>query len=141
MAIKISSGHLAEIRKHGEETYPYECCGLLLGKEQAGVKVLQAVRRVENSREDSRHNRYLIPPQEIVRGERYARENGMDVIGFYHSHPDHPARPSGYDLDHAWPWYSYIIVSIEQGKAADLNSWLMQEDRTGFDQEEIIKEG
>jgi len=141
VAIKISSGHLAEIRKHGEETYPYECCGLLLGKEQAGVKVLQAVRRVENSREDSRHNRYLIPPQEIVRGERYARENGMDVIGFYHSHPDHPARPSGYDLDHAWPWYSYIIVSIEQGKAADLNSWLMQEDRTGFDQEEIIKEG
>jgi proteasome lid subunit RPN8/RPN11 len=135
--IKLKTDHLETIKTHGERTYPYEGCGLLIGRADNGVKNVEAVHPTENARLDSRHNRYLIPPDEIMRLEREARQRGLEVIGFFHSHPDHEARPSGYDLEHAWPWYSYIIVSVKTEQAAEVNSWILRDDRSEFEQEEI----
>ncbi|MGH9944009.1 MAG: Mov34/MPN/PAD-1 family protein [Pyrinomonadaceae bacterium] len=128
-----------EIRRHGEAEYPHECCGLLIGRLGVdGHKGVFEVHPVSNAREESaRHNRSLILPEELMRGERYARERGLEVIGNYHSHPDDRAVPSTFDLEHAWPTWSYIIVSVREGKAVDLRSWEMQADRSRFDEEEI----
>ncbi|HXG68542.1 MAG TPA: M67 family metallopeptidase [Blastocatellia bacterium] len=140
MAIRVKDEHLDRIRKHGEQTYPHECCGFLLGANDNGVNLLREVYPAENERQDSRHNRYLITPEQWKRADDYARSQGLGIIGYYHSHPDHPAAPSGYDLDHScWPGESYIIVSVEQGKAAALNSFT-KPDYTKFEQEEIIVE-
>lgn len=132
---------LKSIAAHGEAEYPHECCGILLGKLLPdGQKTLEALIPVSNARDaEHRHNRFLITPEELLQGELQARKRGLDVVGFYHSHPDHPAVPSGYDLDHAWPTYSYIIVSVNQAKAGDLFSWELESDRTHFNSE-ILKE-
>lgn len=138
--ITLASHLLDEIKKHGEREYPHECCGLLIGKlsNETGAKMLIEVWPVSNAREEAaRHHRSLIMPQELLRGERYARARNLEVIGNYHSHPDHPAIPSGYDLEHAWPVWSYIIVSVQQGEAAEVRSWVMQNDRSRFDGEEM----
>ena len=87
---------------------------------------------------ETRHNRYLIPPEEILQGELEAEERGLDVIGYFHSHPDHPARPSEFDRDHAWPWYSYLIISVIDGKAGDSRAWQLREDRSGFAEETLV---
>jgi proteasome lid subunit RPN8/RPN11 len=138
MAIKVKQEHLDQIRRHGEETYPHECCGFLVGRNEEGVNELCEVYRAENEREDSKHNRYLITPDQYRRADKQARNSGLGIIGYYHSHPDHPAWPSGFDLDHScWPGESYVIVSIEQGKAAALNSFT-KPDYTRFEQEEIV---
>ena len=138
MSIKIKDEHRRVIEAHGERTYPHECCGLMLGRIIDGIKVIEEVETVENARLDSPRNRYLIPPDEVLKGDRYARERGLDIIGFYHSHPDVATRPSEFDRKHAWPWYSYVIVSIREGRAAELYSWLLRDDRSQFDREEII---
>ena len=143
--IELSPGDLARIRAHGEATYPEECCGILVGSSEktAGedpAPLARVVRLVgaENEREDeSRHNRYLIPPEVILRTEREARAEGLDVVGYYHSHPDHPSRPSDFDRDHAWPGYSYLIVSVREGRARDERSWRLSNDRSRFDEEPI----
>jgi len=137
--IALSEQHLGEIRVHGERDYPFECCGLLLGSfAQNGRKVVQETYPISNAREEeAKRNRFLIQPEELLQGERYAREKGIDIIGFYHSHPDSPAVPSQYDLDHAWPTYSYIIVSVSSVRADDLRSWEMEVDRSRFNTEEI----
>ena len=129
-----------EIRRHGEREYPHECCGLLVGRvEEDGRKVVVEIYPVSNAREqEARHNRSLITPDEYRRGDKYARERRLDVIGNYHSHPDHPAVPSQFDLEHAWPTWSYVIVSVLEGRAADVRSWEMQDDRARFNQEEIL---
>ncbi|HZS46535.1 MAG TPA: M67 family metallopeptidase [Blastocatellia bacterium] len=139
--IKVTRELLDRIRQHGEQSYPYECCGLLLGKMIEGTKELADLLPIANSREDeARHNRYLISPGEFLKAQRTARSRGLDIIGCYHSHPDHPARPSGFDLDHAtFPWDSFIITAVERGKAIDLNSFVMVEDRSRFDSEEIVE--
>jgi proteasome lid subunit RPN8/RPN11 len=93
-----------------------------------------------NSREDSRRNRYLISPRELLAADRDAQKRGLDILGIYHSHPDHPARPSEYDREHALPWYSYIIVSVNRGVAGDLASWNLRDDRSAFDREELSGE-
>lgn len=140
MAIRVKKEHLDQIRQHGERTYPHECCGFLLGVIEDGVNVLRETYAAENEREDSRHNRYLITPQQYKRADAYARERKLGIVGYYHSHPDHPAAPSGYDLDHScWPGESYIIVSIVHGKASALNSFT-KPDYTRFEQEEILTE-
>ena len=140
MAIIVNSQHLDQIRKHGEQTYPHECCGFLLGERDGSTNHLREVYPAENERQDSRHNRYLITPEQSKRADSYARSRKLGVIGYYHSHPDHPAAPSGYDLDHScWPGESYIIVSIEKGKVAALNSFT-KPDYTQFEQEEIVVE-
>ena len=139
--IALDDKHLMEIRAHGERDYPHECCGLLIGRfEESGRKTVVETYPISNAREEeAKRNRFLIRPEELMRGERHARERGFDVIGFYHSHPDHPAQPSEYDLEHAWPTYSYIIVSVRDGSATDLLSWVMKTDRSQFDSEEILK--
>jgi proteasome lid subunit RPN8/RPN11 len=138
VAIRVVSNHLDEIRRHGEQTYPHECCGFLLGRREGDTNVLSEVHAAENERTESRETRYLISPQQYKRADDYARSRGLGVIGYYHSHPDHPAAPSGYDLDHScWPGESYIIVAVEQGKSAALNSFT-KPDYTSFEQEEIL---
>jgi proteasome lid subunit RPN8/RPN11 len=124
---------------HGERDYPHECCGLLLGSFSTnGLKAITEVYPISNAREEqAKRNRFLIRPEELMRGERYAQQQGIEVVGFYHSHPDHPAVPSGYDLDHAWPMFSYIVVSVIAGAAQDLRSWEMEPDRSRFNEEEI----
>ena len=137
--IKLDPTHLSEISQHGEQDYPYECCGLLIGKFGDGkVKTVHESFPISNAREESaKRNRFLIRPDELLRGERYAREKQLEVIGFYHSHPEAPAVPSQYDLEHAWPTYSYIIVSVKSGQAGDLFSYEQLEDRSRFEKEEL----
>jgi len=138
--IALGQQHLNEIREHGERDYPFECCGLLIGRfEPAGRKVVLETYPISNAREEeAKRNRFLIRPEELLRGERHAREKNLDVVGFYHSHPDSPAAPSQYDLEHAWPTYSYIIVSVNDERAEDLWSWEMESDRSRFNKEEIV---
>ena len=137
--IALSRHQEEEIRRHGEAEYPHECCGLLIGRfDDDGHKRVVEIYPVSNAREeDARRNRSLILPDEYVRGERHARQLGLDVVGNYHSHPDHPAAPSQFDLEHAWPTWSYLIVSVHEGRARDLRSWEMRADRSRFDEEEI----
>ena len=137
--IHLAGNQRNEIAAHGERDYPYECCGLLLGSFAAGgVKAISEIYPISNAREEqAKRNRFLIRPEELMRGERYAEIRGLDVVGFYHSHPDHPAVPSQYDLEHAWPLYSYIVISVSVGAAQDLRSWEMESDRSRFVEEKI----
>lgn len=137
--IQLATHHRNEIAAHGERDYPHECCGLLLGSFALnGLKTIAEIYPISNAREEqAKRNRFLITPQEFMRGEQYAAQNRLDIVGFYHSHPNHPAVPSGYDLEHAWPLYSYIIVAVSAGVADDLRSWEMAPDRSKFIEEEI----
>ena len=138
MSLTITSELLERIREHGRRAYPHECCGLLLGKADHSRKSAVKLRPVANAREDSPQNRYLISAGDWLAVDRETREEGLDIIGVYHSHPDHPSRPSEFDREHAFPWYSYIIVSVAGGEAEALNSWILREDRSEFDPEEVI---
>lgn len=135
--LTIAQEIISEIKSHGETTYPEECCGVLLGRFENEGKVVFEILKIENSMESERRRRFLITAQDYLKAEKYAREKGFEIVGFYHSHPDHPARPSDYDREHALPFLSYIIVSVENGIAKDVNSWVLKEDRSGFDFEEI----
>lgn len=139
--IELTEEQLARMRQHGERDYPFECCGLMLGRfESDGRKIVAETYPISNAREEeAKRNRFLIRPEELRRGEKYAREKGLDVVGFYHSHPDERAVPSKYDLEHAWPTYSYILVSVEKGRAVDLRSWEMEPDRSRFNEEGITE--
>jgi proteasome lid subunit RPN8/RPN11 len=141
VTIAIGTMELDAIRRHGESDYPHECCGLLIGTFDAGGrKAALEILPISNSREDAaKRNRFLIAPEDLMRGEKHARAAGRDVVGFYHSHPDHPAVPSQFDLDHAWPVYSYIIVSVREGVASDLFSYELRSDRSRFDVEDLLK--
>jgi proteasome lid subunit RPN8/RPN11 len=126
--LKLSQSAYVALRQHGEETYPYECCGVLLGQfddgVEAGSKTVSRIARCGNTREDSPHNRYHIDPRDLVRIQREGRERGEDIVGFYHSHPDHPAQWSPTDLAEAhWFGCSYVITSVEKGKATLTNSF------------------
>jgi proteasome lid subunit RPN8/RPN11 len=157
--LRIEYADYEALRAHGEEAYPNECCGVLLGKNSAGegdgasamnsaaavnaaaVNKVRQIVRAGNTRTDSAHNRYNIAPQELVKIQRQARGLGLDIVGFYHSHPDHPAQWSTTDFAEAhWLGCSYIITSIEQGKAATTNSFLLSgtgEDDKKFEDEAI----
>jgi proteasome lid subunit RPN8/RPN11 len=138
--IRLTAAQRREIEAHGEETYPHECCGFILGQEEAGVKVVHRVERAQNAREDSPQNRFLIPPEAMLKADREARQAGLSILGFYHSHPDVPARPSQFDRDNAWPWYSYLIVSVRAGAAAELNAWIVHEETEPFAADELVVE-
>jgi proteasome lid subunit RPN8/RPN11 len=139
--LKMSGAEYAAVRKHGEETYPHECCGVLLGLASGEVNEVHLAVRAGNTRTDSAHNRYHIAPQELVRIQREARERGLDIVGFYHSHPDHPARWSQTDFAEAhWLGCSYVITSVEWGAANQTNSFRLAgsvEDDKKFEDEEI----
>ncbi len=139
MSLILPSAILAAIHADGESAYPEEGAGLLLGTPGETDRRVTAVITLRNEREDSaRHNRYLITPQELLRGEQEAARRGLDVIGIFHSHPDHPNRPSDFDRDWALPWYSYVITSVSQGKAVESRSWRLAEDRSRFLEEDIL---
>jgi len=137
--LNLAASQQEQIRAHGERDYPYECCGLLLGQFGLhGHKICAATYEISNAREEAaKRNRFLIRPEELLRGERMAAAKGLEVIGFYHSHPDHPAVPSEYDREHAWPTYSYVVVAVTSGAAGALRSWELQADRSRFDEEVI----
>jgi proteasome lid subunit RPN8/RPN11 len=123
--LKVPQSAYASLRRHGEETYPYECCGVLLGQiDEDGVRRVTSVARAGNTRTDSAHNRYNIDPKELIRIQGEGRERAEDIIGFYHSHPDHPAQWSQTDLAEAhWFGCSYVITSVEKGRAVLTNSF------------------
>ena len=133
MALQLRQGVPDAIRRHGAETYPDECCGALLGQDG----VVSGTFALPNTTEEGPRRRFLVRPDDYRQAEKRAREAGGDLLGFYHSHPDHPARPSQYDLDHAWPFFSYIIVSVQKGEPQDMTSWRLREDRSAFDQEDL----
>lgn len=153
MAVTIARLHIQSIQAHASQDYPSECCGILLGKALGDAKQVTEVVPLANLRHDppraqellpladtgreTEKNRFLIDPLDQLRVEKDARKRGLDVLGYYHSHPDHPARPSNYDRDHAWPWYSYVIIRVEQGVPKDLTSWVLAEDREVFGAEEL----
>jgi proteasome lid subunit RPN8/RPN11 len=122
-----------EIRRHGAATYPNECCGALYGRDG----VVTSTFALPNTTEEGPRRRFLVRPQDYREAERRASESGLDLLGFYHSHPDHPARPSQYDLDHAWPFFSYIIVSVRAGQPEDMTSWRLLDDRSAFEPEAL----
>ena len=141
--LKIGKLQFDELRRHGEQTYPHECCGVLLGVIDGEVKDARAVVLCGNTRTDSPHNRYHIDPRELLRIQRQARESELDIVGFYHSHPDHPARWSPTDLAEAhWIGCSYVITSVEQGRAAQTNSFELagDEENKQFQDEAIAVE-
>jgi proteasome lid subunit RPN8/RPN11 len=136
--IRLSAGAAERIRAEGERSYPDECCGLLLGGGDGDAREILEAMPVENAREaGERRRRFVIEADDFLRGELAARGRGMGVVGIYHSHPDHPALPSDYDLEHALPYYSYIIVAVENGRAAALRSFALAPDRSAFPEEEI----
>jgi proteasome lid subunit RPN8/RPN11 len=145
------SREIAEkIRLHGAETYPHECCGALLGRdseagaagspeqgERTSPREILALFPLINRRDDSPRNRFSVTSEDVRAAEKAGREQGLDVVGWYHSHPDHPAQPSQYDRDHAWPWYSYIIVSVANGEPQYMTSWRLNDDRAEFTPEDL----
>ena len=141
--LELSRAQRDEIAAQAVREYPHECCGLLLGRMgEGGRKTVAEVFPVSNAREEAaRHNRSLITPDEYLRGERHARARRLDVVGNYHSHPDHPAAPSPFDLEHAWPTWSYVIVSVRGGEARELRSWELAADRSRFVEEELSNRG
>lgn len=136
--IDIKKNHIDQIKEHAQKDYPYECCGILLGKFENGEKTVTQVLEILNEKEDeNKHNRYLIPSSKILETELYAIKNGLDIVGFYHSHPDHSAIPSAYDVEHALPVYSYLIVSVYDAKAVDFTISVLIPDRAKFEKELI----
>ena len=122
--LKINRKEYESLRRHGEETYPHECCGVLLGDMDDDGRIVKSIVRCGNTRDDSPHNRYHIDPKELVRIQREGRQRGEDIIGFYHSHPDHPAQWSKTDFAEAhWYGCSYVITAVEKGKAAITNAF------------------
>jgi len=137
MTLRLPGGLAEEIRSHGERAYPAECCGALAGRIDAGgVKEVVRLAPQANRRTDDPH-RYLIAPEDLRWLERELREAGLEIVGYYHSHPDHPPVPSAFDTEHAWPWYSYLIVRVAQGRAGDIASWVLDDDQPRMHSESL----
>jgi proteasome lid subunit RPN8/RPN11 len=129
-ACSLGAGVAAAIRRHGQETFPHECCGALIGRDDAVIAVVP----LPNTTEEGPRRRFLVRPSDYRMAEQRAGEEGSELLGFYHSHPDHPARPSQFDLDHAWPNFAYVIVSVMSGVSRDMTVWYLREDRSKFDE-------
>ena len=133
MALSLQAGVAEAIRAHGVETYPNECCGALIGRDGVVTHTLA----LPNVTDEGPRRRFRVSDRDYLQCEKRARELGGELLGFYHSHPDHPARPSQYDLDHALPFFSYIIVAVRAGTSEDMTSWRLREDRSAFDEESL----
>jgi proteasome lid subunit RPN8/RPN11 len=134
VALTLNESVITAIRDHGRETYPHECCGALIGREGEAVEACP----LPNTTEEGPRRRFLIRPADYRAAETRASERGVELLGFYHSHPDHPAEPSQYDLDHAWPSFSYVIVSVREGRPEEMRCWRLREDRSQFDEDRIV---
>jgi proteasome lid subunit RPN8/RPN11 len=139
----ISTVHLSErvlnaIRSHASAAYPYECCGALIGAavDDGFVEIVDA-KALDNVTEEGPRRRFRVSTADYRQAEARARELGAELLGFYHSHPDHPAQPSPYDLDHAWPNFSYVIIAVADGRPGDVRSWRLRPDRSQFDEETL----
>ena len=141
MSLVWSADTRVAVQEHAERGYPDEVCGLLIGSFDGEDKVVRQVVPVENEWEavDERRRRFLITPDVFARQERQARRDGLEIVGFYHSHPDHPAEPSATDREYAWPLYSYLIQSVVGGHVADFASWRLKDDRSGYEREEVTE--
>ncbi|MCL2078007.1 MAG: M67 family metallopeptidase [Oscillospiraceae bacterium] len=128
------------IKAEGEKAYPNECCGVIYGNYDDCKKAVSIEPIINASEDGEQYHRFLITPENMLKAELKAREQKLDIIGFYHSHPDHPAAPSEYDKEHALPFYSYVIVSVIKGRAEDFTSWELSDDRENFNSEEIENE-
>jgi len=125
------------IRTQAAESYPHECCGALLGADRESSREVVDLFPVVNRRDDSPRNRFSIAPDDFRAAEEAAQKRGLELVGWYHSHPDHPALPSEYDREHAWPWFSYVIVSVADRRPGEMKSWRLADDRARFEPEEI----
>lgn len=134
--IRLSVEVVNAIHAHGRETYPNECCGALIGRDG----LVQETLALPNTTEEGPRRRFLVRPSDYRAAEAHASARDADLLGFYHSHPDHPAQPSQYDLDHAWPSFSYVIVSIRYGEHREMRSWRLRDDRSAFDEEGLSVE-
>jgi proteasome lid subunit RPN8/RPN11 len=130
VTLRVSERLMGTIHREGERAYPGECCGVLAGR-PGEIKEVRRLLPVVNRRAADPH-RYLIAPQDLQRVEAEVRHDSLEVLGFYHSHPDHPAAPSAFDAEHAWPWYSYLIVRIDRGRAVEATSWQLAVDRSAM---------
>lgn len=135
--IRLKSADIEEIKQIAQKTYPHECCGVMVGSVENGVKTVTELIPAENQRTDSPANRYLITPDLLNELEKKLKGTDRAIVGFFHSHPDVPAQPSTYDQDHAWPWYSYVIVSVNKGQAGEIHNWKLRDDRSAFDAEKM----
>jgi len=133
MPLTLATAVNEAIRRHAAEAYPHECCGALIGREGAVTEAFA----LPNTTEEGPRRRFLVRPADYREAERRAAALGAELLGFYHSHPDHPALPSRYDLDHAWPFFSYVIVSVREAGAGEMTSWRLRDDRSAFDPEEL----
>ncbi len=131
--LRLGPGVDQAIRDHGAATYPHECCGALVGRDGLVIDACA----LPNTTDQGPRRRFLVRPSDYRAAEARATALGADLLGFYHSHPDHPARPSQFDLDHAWPFFSYVIVSVVAGAARDMTSWRLRDDRSQFDEEAL----
>jgi proteasome lid subunit RPN8/RPN11 len=129
----LSADAIDTIRRHGAETFPYECCGALI---EVGGVVVEAF-KMENTTSGGAARRFRIGPDGYRLADKHARERGGALVGFYHSHPNEPARPSAYDLEHAWPNLTYVIISVRAGTPADITVWHLRDDRSGFDEGDL----
>lgn len=136
--IQLSDDHAGAIRRHGEEEFPHECCGVILGDLDGDLRIVRELRPLSNVHEEGHERRYLVSPDQMFALLREERKTGRKILGFYHSHPDHPAEPSVYDRDWASPWYTYIIVSVMKGRSALMTAWRLTDDRADFLEEPII---
>lgn len=144
MAIELTLNHRKQIEQHATEAYPNECCGFLLGREENGSRIIAEVAPIQNAwqsmennpyearPEDSTRNRSLVDPKDYLRIDREARQKGLDIVSFYHSHPDHPARPSEFDRKHALPFLIYVILAVEKGVPREMTAWLLSDDGARF---------
>jgi len=130
VTLRVSEALLGTLHREGERAYPGECCGVLAGQ-PGEIKQVRRLLPVVNRRADDPH-RYLIAPEDLQRVEAEVRQADLEVLGFYHSHPDHPAAPSSFDAEHAWPWYSYLIVRVDRGHAVEATSWQLAGDRSAM---------
>jgi proteasome lid subunit RPN8/RPN11 len=136
--LTIHPDTLRALQSHGEAAYPNEGAGLLLGQAAEGHKTVVDILTLPNRWEaEEQYHRFLLTPQDMLHGENEAARRALDVIGIFHSHPDHPAQPSGFDRAWALPWYSYIITTVEKGRATVSRSWLLKEDRSDYEEETI----
>lgn len=141
--LQIPSKVLREIYDHTEASYPYECCGLMIGtlNEQRDTRVVQTFRKCRNLNTERAHDRYEMDPLDMLKAQREFEGSPLDIVGIYHSHPDHPSRPSQTDTDRAWPDYSYIIISVQKGTVAGANTWVLNEGERKFYEEPLVIEG
>jgi len=139
MQLDISEEALKLMLHHAEEAYPNECCGFFYGEEEAEKRNIEEARKVANSKEGDQRRRFEVSPLDYMQAEMYAEKSGKTLLGVYHSHPDHPARPSEHDLRQAIPFFSYIIISVQKGKAADITSWQLDENKE-FEEEKILNQ-